>query len=350
MNRTERRTTPSARPQFWRVALRTCVIAGSTNLLFLLIFLTVGSPILAWVSVGSMTVYAIAYWAIRQRKNKLGVGLIWSEVVLHAALGILLIGWGSGFHYYLLVFIPALAVTLKRSKAIAALLVLWVLYTGLFVMSELIPPLQPLVSRAALDGVNLFNLTVVFAMFSYLALFYIETVIEGQRALRKLASTDMLTGLKNRRHMTEVGEAEISRAERFAMPLSVLLIDADHFKLINDIFSHQKGDEVLCCLTKLLRAELRQHDVIGRWGGEEFLVLLPNTALENAQLLAERIRSTVKDFRWQELLKDELAVSISIGVTQLLPNETLNRLINRADKALHSSKANGRNRVTAVAA
>ncbi|MFC0445545.1 GGDEF domain-containing protein [Pseudidiomarina halophila] len=341
----ERTTLNRQRPQFWRVARRCCQIAATVDIAFFGIFLALGSPILAWVNVVSVAMYAWAFYAFGRRQNALGTWLVWTEVVVHAALGSILIGWDSGFHYYLLMFIPALAVTMSARYAIVALSLLWLYYVGLYAAGLYFPPVQP-ISAEALIGVNIFNLSIVFAMFSYLGFFYVRTVSSASRELNRLASTDSLTLLHNRRHLTELAEAEITRAERYNKPLSVLLIDIDHFKLINDIFGHPKGDQVLQHLAKLIRLELRQHDLVGRWGGEEFLIVLPETDILTAEQVAERMRVAINGYNWRDNLKKDLSVTLSIGVSELGPNETLNRIISRADKALYISKSSGRNRVT----
>lgn len=345
MSSMERHQSTSRRPQFWRVARRCCQLAAIVDIAFFGIFLALGSPILAWVNVISVAMYAWAFYAFGRHQNALGTWLVWTEVLAHAALGILLIGWDSGFHYYLLMFIPALAVTMTMRYAVVTLVLLWLYYVGLYVISLYYPPLQPIAPQA-LIGVNIFNLSIVFAMFSYLGFFYVRTVSSASRELTRLASTDSLTLLHNRRHLTELTEAEITRSERYDKPLSVLLIDIDHFKLINDLFGHLKGDQVLQHLAKLIRLELRQHDLIGRWGGEEFLIVLPETDIDTAEQVAERIREAISGFNWSDNLKKDMTVTLSVGVSQLAPNETLNRIINRADKALYISKSCGRNRVT----
>ncbi|WP_301898825.1 GGDEF domain-containing protein [Pseudidiomarina terrestris] len=345
MTSMERSKNSEQRPQFWQVARRCCQLAAIVDIAFFAIFMALDSPILAWVNVVSVAMYAWAFYAFGQRQNGLAIVLVWTEVLVHSALGIILIGWDSGFHYYLLMFIPALAVTMRLGYAIILLVLLWAYYVGLYATSLYFAPLQP-ISAEALIGVNVFNLSVVFGMFSYLGFIYVRAVSSANRKLNRLASTDGLTLLHNRRHLTELTEAEITRSERYEKPMSVLLIDIDHFKLINDLFGHLKGDEVLQHLAKLIRMELRQHDLIGRWGGEEFLVVLPETDITTAEQVAERIRAAISSFNWSDNLKKDMTVTLSIGVSQLAPNETLNRILNRADKALYISKSCGRNRVT----
>lgn len=339
-----RRRLDEPRSQFWLMCLRCCMLAGSVDVAFFFIFHYLGSPILAWVNVLSVPMYAIAYWALLNRRNRLAVRLIWIEVMVHAALGSLLIGWDSGFHYYLLMFIPALYAG-NRSFAWAtfAVFCLWLFYVALNITTRLVEPLQP-ISDGALQGVYLFNLTTVFGMFSYLSLYYMLTVKRAHRDLKRMATTDPLTRLFNRRHMVELANQDISGSDADGARLAFLLMDVDHFKQINDQHGHDCGDQVLSQISQLLQATLREQDYVGRWGGEEFLAVLPDTDSLQAQQIAERVRMAVADHDWGRHGLDG-PVTLSIGISQYRSGEVLGNSIARADAALYASKHGGRNRV-----
>jgi diguanylate cyclase (GGDEF)-like protein len=168
-----------------------------------------------------------------------------------------------------------------------------------------------------------------------------QELINTLRELEMWATTDKLTALANRRQLEQRGEAEIARAHRYGTMLSILLLDLDHFKQVNDREGHHVGDNVLIDLAKVLRHQVRTTDIPGRWGGEEFLILLPGTSAEKAQVVAEKIRLAVFNHHYPCTSK----VSASIGVTLLLPDETLDEVFRRADVALYEAKQNGRNRV-----
>jgi diguanylate cyclase (GGDEF)-like protein len=164
--------------------------------------------------------------------------------------------------------------------------------------------------------------------------------------------TDPLTELHNRRYLDRRLEEELSRASRYRQPLSCLFIDADHFKRINDNYGHPAGDHVLKELAKRIRSQLRASDVATRYGGEEFAILLPQTNLSEALLLAERIRIEVNS---QPVYLDQgesLQLSVSIGVSETLPmlgkshhKELGSHLLACADQALYIAKSKGRNRI-----
>jgi len=332
------------RPQFWQVAKRCCQIAATVDVAFFFLFHLLGSPILAWVNVVSVTMYVVAYRALGRKQNGLAIGLIWAEVIIHAGLGILLIGWESGFHYYLLMFIPALFVSMGLRAAAVSLIALWSYYVALYLVMWITEPLQP-IAPGALLAVYLFNLSVVFAMFSYLSFFYLTMVTTANRKLRRMATTDSLTGLFNRRHMTYLAEKELSRFQRSGHPVAFLVLDIDHFKAINDRHGHETGDRVLVEVAGIIEAQLRTQDLIARWGGEEFLAVLPDTGLESAQASAERVRKALLSHDWLAKTGEPIDLTISAGVSEFRRDDDLNSAISRADRALYRSKEGGRNRV-----
>jgi diguanylate cyclase (GGDEF)-like protein len=158
------------------------------------------------------------------------------------------------------------------------------------------------------------------------------------------ARTDELTGLHNRRYFLELAERECSVATRHERPLSVVMIDIDHFKQINDTFGHQAGDEVLARVATTVAAQRRTGDIVARYGGEEFMLLLPETTAENALLVAEHLRSAVAA-DGLDTPAGRAKFTISAGVAALDANtQTLEQLIRQADQALYAAKAQGRNR------
>lgn len=164
----------------------------------------------------------------------------------------------------------------------------------------------------------------------------------ANRRISELIRTDSLTGLPNRRRVAEVVEQEMARIARHGGALSVVLSDLDRFKTINDTWGHGAGDDVLRAVAEVLRRQLRREDLPARWGGEEFLLVLPATPAERAVPLAERLRTAIAS---EVLLPDGRAVTASFGVAQLGPGETWDALLRRADRALYDAKEAGRDRL-----
>lgn len=164
---------------------------------------------------------------------------------------------------------------------------------------------------------------------------------EIQVELENLANTDRLTQIPNRVLLDHVLEREFQRSQTDCTPLSVILIDLDYFKNVNDTFGHQVGDYVLVETAKLFQAAVRESDTLGRWGGEEFLIICPFTTLEEAIKLAEDIRTTLANHHFTDVGKK----TASFGVASLTPNDTIHSIISRSDEALYVAKEKGRNRV-----
>jgi diguanylate cyclase (GGDEF)-like protein/PAS domain S-box-containing protein len=163
---------------------------------------------------------------------------------------------------------------------------------------------------------------------------------------QQLAHTDSLTGINNRRYLYELAEYEFGIAIRYQQPFSVIMFDLDHFKEVNDTFGHAAGDQILQLVAKTACAELRSADVIGRYGGEEFVIVLPMTNAQQAHPLAERIRMGVAAIRVPTEIGDA-AVTLSIGIVEMShgrQTESVEDLIRRADKVMYAAKQAGRNR------
>jgi diguanylate cyclase (GGDEF)-like protein len=169
-------------------------------------------------------------------------------------------------------------------------------------------------------------------------------IIHKNRKLKEYAEKDSLTGILNRRTLLQRAQAEHDRAVRYGRPFSLLLFDIDHFKIINDSYGHQAGDEVIISFTDFIGSFLRTSDVWGRYGGEEFMAVLAETEYESAKSAAERFIEKIPD----HLVKYEdqlIKFTVSVGVGNLEEGRDLRAIIRQADDALYQAKRNGRNRV-----
>lgn len=170
--------------------------------------------------------------------------------------------------------------------------------------------------------------------------------VELEEALeknRQLAIRDELTGLHNRRHVLELMQLELQRAERSGRPLCLALIDIDHFKRVNDQHGHARGDEVLRAFAACASVALRDTDTLGRWGGEEFIVMLPETPADAAVGVLSRVHRQMAELRF-EAFDAALRVSFSAGIAVAQPGESLAAAIERADQAMYAAKQAGRDR------
>ncbi|WP_339664189.1 diguanylate cyclase [uncultured Pseudomonas sp.] len=174
----------------------------------------------------------------------------------------------------------------------------------------------------------------------------LEDIRASQDELKKQAATDPLTRLYNRRYFFAEAGYLMEVAKAHQQPLAVLAIDIDHFKRVNDSHGHAVGDQVIISLTRALKAQSRNKDLLARFGGEEFVMLLPDTDIDQAQVCAERVRAAIAALRIDASPTEQLSLTVSIGVAAIdLPTDSIESALNRADKALYEAKHKGRDRV-----
>lgn len=197
-------------------------------------------------------------------------------------------------------------------------------------------------SEFALIKSNGRNQTILLAVISLSLIGLTTFVFVYLSYLQAISTTDSLTSLNNRKKFNEVLSAEFVRSRRYQRDLSVVMFDIDKFKHVNDTYGHASGDQVLIHLSNIIAKNIRKTDTLARWGGEEFICLLPETNLENAFIAAEKLRKTVET----SSLHPQQTVTISIGVASLdMQDSNSEALFNRADQAMYKAKENGRNQV-----
>ncbi|MCF7925423.1 MAG: diguanylate cyclase [Candidatus Izimaplasma sp.] len=184
--------------------------------------------------------------------------------------------------------------------------------------------------------ISYFIATTVFVGSNYVLFLFID---KARKKLREISQHDSLTGIYNRRYLDQFLEKEIARSKRSKMPFSLLMFDIDHFKEINDTYGHLKGDAVLENLVKIINNHIRQEDIVARFGGEEFVIILINTEGENALTKAKQLTKLVEKSNIADL-----TITISIGVTTFDDESTIDTLIHKADTALYYAKEHGRNK------
>lgn len=229
---------------------------------------------------------------------------------------------------------------------------------AVFLLNDLtqVVPAAPMLAKPLVgpDGYFVTGLVLVRVMICLVAIGIVRLAmgavarwVERENLYREMSSIDGLTRVSNRRSFLERGESELSRARRFAdSPVACIMVDLDHFKRINDTYGHHAGDQVLVKASSILMQSRRQYDEVGRYGGEEFALLLPNTTAATAALVAERIRSTIAGTP-VEVDGHRILMTASFGVASY-PSadiQCLNDLLKAADKALYEAKETGRNKV-----
>lgn len=183
----------------------------------------------------------------------------------------------------------------------------------------------------------------LLALREYIVSKYKAKLIALNKDLEQLSNTDSLTGIANRHLLNNLFFKEIARVQRYASKFSIIMLDVDHFKNINDNFGHSMGDHVLKNVAKLISGEIRTNDTVGRWGGEEFLILCPETDQNGALQLAESIRQKIEQYDFDI----PIIITVSLGVAEYKDEQSLENFIRDADNALYKAKNEGRNRTRA---
>ena len=349
---------PEARKaeRFRRVARSTLAFGLVGVVLFLLLFAFYQRWLLAGLAALSLPAYLLAYRLVGRGRVALPLAIGATVLVVDAVMDTLVLGVGSGF----LVYLPVLSMVLfmhprarlRHKVALGGALVAVPL--ALIAVVRWIRPLSP-ASPALTGALAILNAVLVIALLAFLAHVIIQAADAAERELRvaldrlhKVARTDVLTGLLNRRAMEESLASEAGRADRRGSGFAVVLADIDDFKRINDRHGHAVGDAALRGVAERLLASVRVEDRLARWGGEEFLVLLPDTGLEAAAVAADRLRTAVATASF-EAGGRRLGVTATFGVAFYAPRGNLDAVVRAADRALYRGKAAGKERVISAA-
>lgn len=334
-------TRDMASAAFAMALRRSVLFCGGLAILSFALFLSMGVPDLAWPNVSSVALYATAFLAAKRRLHGLAVALVWIEVTLHATVGTLLIGWESGFHYHLLMFVPMIVVGSSRRLAPALLGCVFVSYLGLDALSYLMGPTNPVPgSLPAL--IRWINAATTFAGLAYSARCYAGAVHDASLRLSFMATHDPLSGLWNRRQFCAMVEHELARRRRTGERVTLAIVDIDKLVRLNEALGRQGGDGVIERVGHLVRRNCRLHDLVARWGDDEFICLLPDTDLGEALVAGERLRRMVESIPPHS---SSDRCTVSVGITEIHADERINDALPRAEQAMRRSKSEGGNRV-----
>jgi diguanylate cyclase (GGDEF)-like protein len=220
---------------------------------------------------------------------------------------------------------------------------------GAMIMAAGLMAVMDRILKGEVIVLDIFAATVIVGILapiiSYGFIYLTQELNVAEQKMRVLATTDSLTGALNRRYFFERGQNELERALRYGHEMSMLILDIDHFKQVNDRFGHQAGDFVLGQLAEMAEQSIRSTDLLGRYGGEEFIMILPETGLDEARAVAERMRQRVEGHTFV-FDQQAIQITISIGISSWTnPDIELDDLISRADRSLYAAKDAGRNRV-----
>ena len=318
-----------------------------------LIFITIGTVVrpllvdmsLAFTLLGIMNIvmFSFTYFVIRTERYPQWESLILLTATLVGVIPLLAISGGVNSQFsYLLPLFPIMAALFGgKQAALSVCVVLFFLVTLAAMNGQLISDFtdepyhhQKTISRS-------FWLIISIVSSTYFGVFFQSRYYEVNQKLQQQATQDPMTGLLNRRGFNNEVSRQLDTVERENIPLSIVLIDIDFFKKINDKYGHDVGDICLKELAECLQKTIRRTDSAARFGGEEFILLLPNTDIEAAARLAEKVRLTVE----QAIFNEKLRMTVTAGVAQYFPSEIIEQTTKRADVALYRGKESGRNKV-----
>lgn len=344
--------TEITRRTFRLVVQRSTLLVAVVCLFDSLMFLSIGDS-QWWWCMSLSTLCIPAYFLFDPKRSfplfLVAVIIFISVITWYCAHVALRFGGGINFHFKLIAVIPLLAVSGRLN--VSAKWVLIISFTAYMIWLDHRVTMSPnslLISPFVAMFMRALNLGIPILTMAALVMRYFQLVAQQQSMLKEHATTDPLTGLMNRRRLREVWTIAEAEGRRGSFPLSIVLCDVDRFKLINDTHGHDAGDEVLRQLGHLLRQELRITDSVCRWGGEEFLLLLPHSDSVQAMHTANRIRENIAAAPIK-VGDQTLSITITMGVATLQEQEKFEAATHRADVALYAGKVAGRNQVIAAA-
>jgi len=332
-----------AAAQFWTHIIPVVQIAFAIHVVLFCLCLMLPIPVLAVANVASIVVYVACLRAIKAGRHNLAGTLISVEIIAHALLATWVLGWDSNFHFYLFCIVPIIAFSFQTALLKRLLLYLSILLVavGCFALRSRMG-LAASVSPMLLEVFGIVNALAATALLLHATGLSVRFTLAMQLSLFHTAHHDSLTNLYTRRRVLQ--RVRELGARPAALSSAIILLDIDHFKQINDLHGHELGDVILQRVADSIRASVRATDMASRWGGEEFLVLLPETASAEAAQVAERILQSIRQQAGQ-VEEGPLAISATVAMVVQQPGEAFDDALGRADQLLYVGKQQGRDRV-----
>lgn len=325
-------------------------IALIGHILLIPIFLYLGMRELAGLNIISCCAYSLCLFLVQHKCFTTVFFISLIETGSHAVLASLFLGWESGFHYFILYLIPFIFFSPLSKNSIKIIITAICALTYLLIKTSFlhVAPIYA-VSLNSLEFFNTINIIVLFAYLAFLSFSYSlaasnveHDLLKINRKLEELASIDPLTGLINRRTMLKHIESEIAQFQEHNKSFSIVLADMDDFKSFNDEYGHECGDFILSQTALTMKSVLREVDHIARWGGEEFLLFLPKTDMEECRTIVSRIKDKLSEQPFA-FKGSSFSVTLTFGICEYNDGMDISSVINIADKALYRGKSAGKN-------
>ncbi|AKE94350.1 GGDEF domain-containing protein [Cronobacter sakazakii] len=332
-----------ATDQYWQHIIPIVWLALLIHVGLIFLFLLMSIPTLAIFNIFSVMVYIHCLNEIEHYRY-LYVGTLMSvEILAHAVATTALLGWESNFYLFVFSLIPIVSfsfqqVPVRRALFLAAIAVLGTVGYALRHHTGTASGLSP----SVLNGIGIANAVMAIGLLTYTTLRSVEFTHTMKFDLFNTASRDSLTNLYTRRHFMH--QVSLLDKQVGSHNVTLLLLDIDHFKAINDSCGHSYGDMILQRIARAITDNVRESDIVARWGGEEFLVMMPDTSLADARRVAERLLTRIQEWVGQTD-KNPREVTATLAISAFGKDEEFEKALNRADKMLYAGKQQGRNRL-----
>lgn len=329
-----------ATDQFWRHIRPIVQIALAIHVLLLLMFVALDIPALYLGNAVSLVAYLTCEGALRRRRYGLAGMLFCGEIILHAALATWVLGWDSNFYMYMFCTVPILAFNFQTAPLRRVLLSVGIVLVlvGGYVLRRQLGAGHPL-TPGLMDTFGIGNTLFACALLMQTTKLSVRFTRSMHYHLFQKANRDSLTNLYTRRRILQRVPQLLPGA-----PVAVVMLDIDHFKDINDRYGHDRGDLVLQRVAQAINESVRVSDMASRWGGEEFMVLMPDTSVAEARQVAERIQLRLRQLPLSEEA-DTRQVTATFAVAQIRQGEDFLDGLKRTDQALYEGKQRGRDRI-----
>lgn len=333
---------------YWYIGLYALIYAIIGHMSYILVFAYLDIPILVVLNIFGVAIYVyillfLAKKAVRNHDDSMIGWFVFADVYIDSVLGSIYLGLDSGFQYYMYILILIPFFTMHYSKPIRFLRIFTIIITAIVLNLYLQDrPAMYVIDSYHFDIISSINLILFLAITSAISYNHTANAHTYQEVLLHSATIDPLTELYNRRYLIEHAERNMKDARRTKYPISLLIIDIDNFKSVNDTYGHNAGDVVIVEISKVLKRVSRPNTIVARWGGEEFVVFVPNCTDSELQVIAERILVNIA----QEKIEYEGIthnVTVTIGGATLEEDESFKHFTARADSALYKGKHAGKN-------
>lgn len=326
--------------QFWQHIVPVVKIAFGIHVVLFVLFAVLLQPLLAVGNALSILAYVVCLKAIHAGRFSLAGMLMSVEIILHALLATWVLGWESNFHFYLYCLVPIIAFSFQQERLRRALLNLTIISVavGIYAFRGQMG-VDSGVAAPLLEVFGVTNVLTATALLLHGTALSVRFTHSMQLGLFHTANLDSLTNLYTRRRVMR-GVHQLKTTSSAA----IILLDVDHFKQINDRLGHDRGDLILQRVAEAISSNVRVTDVASRWGGEEFLVLMPETPRQDAEAVAKRILLRIREWAGQ-LEQTPLEVTATLAVSEIRHDESFESALTRADQALYKGKQQGRDQV-----